>query len=400
MSLQLISRSPDLQRLRDEGYDIEVKSGYLLVRHVPYVDTAKQVRFGTLVSELTLNNDVTIPPNTHVAYFAGEHPCHRDGAAMIQIVNSSAKQSLGDGIEVDHMFSSKPGSGSYADFYQKMTTYVAILESQAQAIDPSATARIYPVIISDQEDSVFHYVDTATSRAGIGEVTDKLKARKVGIVGLGGTGSYVLDLVAKTPVEEIHLFDGDRFLQHNAFRSPGAPSGNELGAARQKVHHFQTMYSRMRGNIVAHEGYVTPETVGRLNGMDFVFLCIDRADAKGPIICALERMGIPYVDSGMGIQLVDGALLGVLRVTTSTPEYRGHVRGKHRIPLASAVDDGEYATNIQIAELNALSASLAVIKWKKLCGFYLDLEGEHHTTYTIDGNELTNEDTCNAPLLP
>ena len=54
-------------------------------------------------------------------------------------------------------------------------------------------------------------------------------------MGLGGTGSYVLDLVAKTPVWEIHLFDGDAFLQHNAFRSPGAPSLDELEAQPPKA---------------------------------------------------------------------------------------------------------------------------------------------------------------------
>ena len=35
----------------------------------------------------------------------------------------------------------------------------------------------------------------------------------------------------------------------------------------------------------------------------------------------------------------------------------------------------------------------AVIKWKKLFGFYADLEHEHHSAYTIDGNHLTNEDS-------
>ena len=39
-----------------------------------------------------------------------------------------------------------------------------------------------------------------------------------------------------------------------------------------------------------------------------------------------------------------------------------------------------------------LSAVFAVIKWKKLCGFYCDLENEHHSTYTLDGNMLLNED--------
>ena len=35
MSQQPISLSPDLQRLRDEGLDLEIKSGYLLVKNVP-----------------------------------------------------------------------------------------------------------------------------------------------------------------------------------------------------------------------------------------------------------------------------------------------------------------------------------------------------------------------------
>ena len=48
------------------------------------------------------------------------------------------------------------------------------------------------------------------------------------------------------------------------------------------------------------------------------------------------------------------------------------------------------ASNIQIAELNALNAMLAVIKWKKIRGFYCDLEREHHCMYTTDGNALDN----------
>ena len=39
-----------------------------------------------------------------------------------------------------------------------------------------------------------------------------------------------------------------------------------------------------------------------------------------------------------------------------------------------------------------MNATLAVIKWKKLCGFYHDFQHEHFSTYTIDGNKLLNED--------
>ena len=94
----------------------------------------------------------------------------------------------------------------------------------------------------------------------------------------------------------------------------------------------------------------------------------------------------------MGVNLVDDALLGVLRVTTSNLGKREHVGARSRIPFSDGDGNNDYSRNIQIADLNALNAALAVVKWKKLYGFYLDLEKEHHSTYTVDGNVLTNED--------
>ncbi len=53
---------------------------------------------------------------------------------------------------------------------------------------------------------------------------------------------------------------------------------------------------------------------------------------------------------------------------------------------------GEYDQNIQIADLNALSAALAVIRWKKYYGFYLDFQNECHSTYTLDRNLLISDE--------
>ena len=81
------------------------------------------------------------------------------------------------------------------------------------------------------DESPFHYADNGVA-PGLVEVTRRLELEKLAIIGLGGTGSYILDLVAKTPVKEIHLFDDDVLLNHNAFRAPGAPSLTELRALR------------------------------------------------------------------------------------------------------------------------------------------------------------------------
>jgi hypothetical protein len=41
-------------------------------------------------------------------------------------------------------------------------------------------------------------------------------------------------------------------------------------------------------------------------------------------------------------------------------------------------EDDPYTENIQIAELNALNATLAVLWWKKLMGVYHDRGLPHH----------------------
>lgn len=388
MSHRLINHSIDLKQLRDDGYDLEIKAGYLLVKHVPYVNSKREVAYGTLVSQLDLNGDVTTTPRSHVAYFVGDHPCNKDGSEIAQIKHQSGHQQLDRDLVIDHSFSSKPADG-YKDYYEKVATYAAIISSPAQALDPNATACTFPVIEAEEENIVFNYIDTASSRAGISLVTRKLESGKIAIVGLGGTGSYVLDLVAKTPVREIHLFDGDTLSQHNAFRSPGAPSVEELRQKPKKVVYFQERYVRMHRHIIAHDYRIDDSNVDQLSGMDFVFLCLDNGAARQLIVGKLEAFNIPFIDVGMGVELVNEALLGVVRVTSSTPTQRDHV--KDRVPFSDGDDHNVYAQNIQVADLNALNAALAVIKWKKLSGFYLDLERELHSTYTIDGNCLANE---------
>lgn len=391
MSHELISRSADLRQLQDEGYEVEVRSNHLLIHSVPYLNPRGVVGRGTLVSDLTLAGDVTTTPGNHVAWFVGEHPCQKDGREIPQIKHTSQSTQLAQDIVVNHSFSNKPAQG-YANYHQKMTRYIDIVSAPAQSVDPTATARTFKPVAASPEQSVFEYLDTASSRAGILAVSDKLKSSRVAIVGLGGTGSYVLDLVAKTPVREIHLFDADAFLQHNAFRAPSAASLDDLTQGLSKVAYFRALYSRMRRGIVAHEEHVSEENVEVLLGFDFVFLCLDNGPAKKLIVDRLSTGAMSFIDVGIGVEMVPEslALWAICRVTTSTPDKRDHF--SKRVSFADNNGDNPYDKNIQVADLNALNAALAVIKWKKVCGFYQDLEKEHNTTYTTSSNLLTSDD--------
>jgi len=393
MSRRLISRSPDLQRLESEGYEFEVTGTYLLIHHVPYVTPEREVAYGTLVSTLQLSGETTVQPDQHDAYFCGATPCDHKGAPLEKIINHSGRQQLAPGLEVDHYFSSKPTDGDhrYSDYWDKMVSYIAILSGPAQDIDPEATPHTYPVIGEDvRDESVFVYRDTASTRAGIETVTEKLKVGPIAIVGLGGTGSYILDLLAKTPVTAIHLFDGDRFIQHNAFRTPGAATGEELEAAPQKVDYLKARYQAMHREIEAHDYFLDESNVAELAGMAFVFVAVDDPDTKRPIVEHLERSRTPFVDAGMGIDETDGALRGLVRVTGVTASKCDHLRSRVSLEGGRGADD--YDHNIQIADLNSLNAALAVIWFKKHFGFYANDIHEHNSIYVLTESRLLSED--------
>lgn len=389
MSHKLINPNNDLKRLWDEGYEVEIVDAFLQIHHIPYVTSERTVKYGTLVSTLDLAGDRTVRPGTHVATFIGETPHHHDSRPINAIIIGTTGQKLHDKITINLTFSSKPNVGYYNDYFEKMVTYINILSAEAKAIDPEANEKTFKVIENKDDGSIFNYYDTNSSRAEISAITDKLKDLQVVIIGAGGTGSYVLDLVAKTPVARIDLYDPDIFLQHNAFRAPGAPPVERLRDRIKKVDHLTSIYQNMHSGIVPHAYRITEENVGELAGTGFVFLCIDDSKAKEPIITFLETSGMPFIDTGIGVQIVKDQLIGVIRTTTSTETNREHVRD--RVPF---IDDrnNDYTKNIQIAELNALNACFAVIKWKKYFGVYHDAEKENHATYTINESQLLNED--------
>lgn len=391
MSAKLISRNPDLQRLRDEGYEIDVRSGYLVLDSVPYVNDRREVTRGILVSTLTLSGERTARPDDHQVWFIGDRPCHANGTPITALGGGDPSvHTLAENLQANFRFSCKPADG-YPDYHAKMTRYVEILSHPAAAIDPSASARTYRPIEAIEAESVFHFTDSASSRAGIVALTRKLAMDRIAIIGIGGTGSFVLDLIAKTHVREIHLFDGDRYLQHNAFRAPGATSLETLIAQPYKVDYFAAEYGRMRRGIFSHSCFIDEDNINALTGFNFVFICVDRPAVRRIVSNFLHEHGIPFIDVGMEVELVDDqALIGTCRVTLSTPEKHSHF-GRH-VSVEGEVDGDLYGSNIQVADLNALNAVLAVIKWKKFCGFYQDCYQEHQSAYALNTHQLTRDE--------
>ena len=100
------------------------------------------------------------------------------------------------------------------------------------------------------------------------------------------------------------------------------------------------------------------------------------------------QLSIPFIDVGMGLSRDGGGPIGgLLRTTYFSIEDASAVLEQGLAPLSDHPDD-VYKTNIQISELNALNACLAVIKYKQLRGFYKADDVANHLLFSVDDLKL------------
>ena len=214
----------------------------------------------------------------------------------------------------------------------------------------------------------FKIPNTFEARAAVGPMQDCIRDQRIAIIGLGGTGAYVLDLIAKTPVAEIHLLDSDEVDWHNFMRAPGAPTAEEIelrhkGCLR-KVDYYHAKYASLREGIHAHAVQVnSPSMFAELlsgHPVDYAFVCIDqRKECESPrqdvVYDALSEAGVPFIDSGVSITLENDSVSG--SVTTSA-YAAGSLEWKDAIPNARVEGNAPGYRNVQLPEVNALAASL------------------------------------------
>jgi hypothetical protein len=381
-----------LARLTEAGFEVEVRQQHLLVHSIPYVTSTRRVERGTLICTYMENAGAELPPDNHQVWWTGEYPCFSSGSPIVQIENENGERELFPGCFIRHRFSNKPeGVPGFADHYSKVVHYVSLLQNQAKALDSAMDARTRRSIPQEPRHSPFWYDDTASARAEIQLTSSRLTLGAIAIIGLGGTGSYILDQIAKTPVSVIHLYDGDVFLQHNAFRSPGAATLEELAEQMPKVEYFGKKYSAMHRGVVRHPYYIDGSNVNELDQIDFAFICVDQGGVRAMLMNHLRNIGVPFIDVGMNLRMVlsNSSLVGSCRSTLSTPQRSDHL--DQYAPVDLDEEDALYRQNVQVADMNALNAQLAVMQWKQYFGFYQDDFHVHNLTFAVNSMSLVRD---------
>lgn len=237
MSLKLVSRNPDLQRLVDKGFAVGFDSNYLVVRDIPYLDADGAAKVGAFVTKLVFEDAEKVVQDDHQVFFAGDVPHGLDGRPIPNLGGGPTQLAMGAkaaDVKVQRSFSNKPKkTGAFLDFFEKIESYTAIVSGPAMERF-NVSPHTFRAVNMEEEPSVFNFRDTMTARAEITDLSAKLADDVVAVIGLGGTGGYLLDFLVKTAVKEIRAFDGDVFHVHNAFRSPGRTVESSLVVRRRR----------------------------------------------------------------------------------------------------------------------------------------------------------------------
>ncbi len=248
----------------------------------------------------------------------------------------------------------------------------------------------------------FKIPNTFEARASIAPVQDRIRGQRIAIIGLGGTGAYLLDLIVKTPVSEIHLLDSDIVDWHTLKRAPGAPTAEEIELVRAgsllKVDYYHSKYAAFRDGIHPHANRVDSVSMFRefisAHPIDFAFVCIDQlTEGDSPrqdlVYCALSEAAVPFIDSGVSITVEERTVRGA--VTTSFYDA-GSKAWDGAIPNARLDGGAPGYRNVQLPEVNAAAATFAVMEWCRRTGQYVSASTAYLQKFRLETSKIVLEE--------
>ena len=359
------------QDARRRGWTVEVEDNLISVCRVPYRKkngTAGTCRIsvGTQDDGLTLRALENTNRAVHAALLSGVDEGH-----AIQASGDPVGNMLWTDGNDQCVISIKLDDREYANAWHALTVYVSRVAGAIGEEDRKQPEPIFRFEIEGEDDQ------------GMQIWRARARGQRVGVVGLGGVGLWILDLMSKTDVREIRIWDGDEIEGRNLLRAPGWAGQEAIG--KNKAEYFGAQYDKMRRGIsIRPEYWHSDDPDDSFAGLDFIFIAVDKTDVRTSLCEKLETVGIPFIDVGMGIERRNGRVRGSCQVF-----FSGEDPGRWRIgiPTIEGIGEDDYRA-LQLADLGALNAALAVGMWRRHIGQYEDEAKDWLVRYRIEDNDL------------
>ena len=211
-----------------------------------------------------------------------------------------------------------------------------------------------------------------------------LSGIRVGIAGVGGTGSSVAEQLARAGVKRFTLVDRDAFSASNLTRMYGTDAATR---DRPKVEVVRENIRRIAPDAsvdAAAVDIVSQEALASLGECDVVFGCTDRQAPRSVLNELAYQYFVPVIDVGVGVDSKDGRMAGgTVRASIVAPSlpclFCSGVISPDRI-LAESLDPGDrrareregYVAGLggedapSVVSLTTMAASYAVLLLKDM----------------------------------
>jgi molybdopterin/thiamine biosynthesis adenylyltransferase len=164
-----------------------------------------------------------------------------------------------------------------------------------------------------------HYFDRQIRAFGP-EIQSLLNSLHIGIVGAGGTGSAVVEQLARLGVGSLSIFDGDVLDVTNVNRvyGSGIPDSGDFKVAIAKSNVERI---GLGTKIRTFPGSIAKESIAKhLRCCDIIFSCTDKQAPRSILLQVCLRYLIPVIDMGVVITSHQSVITDVIgRITTLFP---------------------------------------------------------------------------------
>lgn len=219
---------------------------------------------------------------------------------------------------------------------------------------------------------------------------DMISQCTVGIAGLGGGGSHIVQQLAHIGFQRFVLYDDDVVEEPNLNRLIGATSADVL-AETPKLHLAKMMiYGLQPKASVRGFAYKWQEKPEPLRECQIVFGCVDSYKGREELEIACRRYLMHYIDIGMDVHGKEPPVIGGQVILSSPGDLCMKCMGflTDDKLAQEAAQYGSAGHHPQVVWPNGVLASTAV-------GIAVDLvtnwtrQGRPHTYLVYDGNEAT-----------
>ncbi|MFA5168252.1 MAG: ThiF family adenylyltransferase [Candidatus Omnitrophota bacterium] len=219
-----------------------------------------------------------------------------------------------------------------------------------------------------------------------GESSMLLGSVNVGVIGLGGGGSHIVQQLAHIGVGKFTLIDPQRIELSNLNRLVGATL-DDVENKSLKVDIAERLISRISPDIIIKKhAKKWQEAAEALRGCTVLFGCVDSFSDREQLEIFSRRYIIPYIDIGMDVHMVDSEYLISGQAILSMPDNLcmrcfGFITDKvlkeeaHRYGVAGDKPQVIWPNGVLASTAIGLFMQLITPWHKKACSAYLEYNG-------------------------